>query len=99
MGSGWQNGDNMVSRGVALGEGLHRGGDMSAGSDGGVAIRRWVVGVIVIGIRDFLRLNLDYSGRTRAEIREAKSGQFTDTKTLNQGWDTLALQLSKNYKS
>lgn len=66
LGGGRQDGDNVVPRGVALSEGLHSGGDLGTGSDGGIAIRGWVVCVIVIGIRDLLRLNLDYSGRARA---------------------------------
>lgn len=56
----------MVSRGVALSEGLHGGGDLGTGSDGGIAIWGRVVSVIVVGIRDLLRLNLDYSGRAGA---------------------------------
>lgn len=49
----------MVARGVAAGEGLHSGGDLGAGGHAGVPIRGWVAGVVVVGVSEFLGLDLD----------------------------------------
>jgi len=59
LGGGWQDGDDVVARGVALGEGLHGGGDLSAGGHAGVAVGGWVGGMVVVGIGQLLGLDLD----------------------------------------